>query len=92
VRRLFLLEAAMIGAFGGVIGVGLSALSSYILNTVGIPFLDMLVWGATGDVSVIPFWLYLLGFGFSCGVGLVSGFLPARRATKISALEAIRTS
>jgi len=92
VRRLFLLEAAMIGAFGGLLGVGLSAIASYVLNTVGLPFLDMMVWGATGDVSVIPFWLYALGFGFSCGVGLVSGFLPARRATKISALEAIRTS
>jgi len=92
VRRLFLLEAAMIGAFGGALGIGLSAIASYILNTVGIPFLDMLVWGAEGNVSVIPFWLYMLGFGFSCGVGVVSGFLPARRATRISALEAIRTS
>ncbi|MCL2573000.1 MAG: ABC transporter permease [Defluviitaleaceae bacterium] len=92
VRRLFLVEAALIGAFGGLLGVGLSAVASYVLNTVGLPFLDMLVWGATGDVSVIPMWLYALGFGFSCGVGLFSGFLPARRATKISALEAIRTS
>jgi len=92
VRRLFLLEAAMIGAFGGLIGVGLSAIASYALNTVGLPFLDMMLWTEMGDVSVIPFWLYALGFGFSCGVGLFSGFLPARRATKISALEAIRTS
>ncbi|MCL2377181.1 MAG: ABC transporter permease [Defluviitaleaceae bacterium] len=92
IRRLFLLEAAMIGALGGVLGMALSALVSYIMNTVGMPFLDNLIWGATGDVSVIPPWLYMLGFGFSCGVGLISGFLPARRATKISALEAIRTS
>ena len=92
VRRLFLLEAAMIGAFGGLLGVGLSAAASYALNTVGLPFLDMMLWTEMGNVSVIPLWLYGLGFGFSCGVGLVSGFLPARRATKISALEAIRTS
>ena len=92
VRRLFLLEAAMIGAFGGLLGVGLSAAASYALNTVGLPFMDMMLWTEMENVSVIPFWLYALGFGFSCGVGLVSGFLPARRATKISALEAIRTS
>ena len=92
VRRLFLLEAAMIGAFGGVFGAGLSAIMSFVLNTVGLPFLDMFALGISGDVSVIPLWLYALGFSFSCGVGLVSGFLPARRATKISALEAIRTS
>ena len=92
VRRLFLLEAAMIGALGGLLGVGFSAITSFVLNTMELPFLEMFVWGATGDVSVIPPWLYALGFGFSCGVGLISGFLPARRATKISALEAIRTS
>jgi len=92
IRRLFLLEAAMIGAFGGLAGLALSAIASYVLNTVGLPFLDMMLWTEMGNVSVIPPWLYALGFGFSCGVGVISGFFPARRATKISALEAIRTS
>ncbi|MDR2183785.1 MAG: ABC transporter permease [Clostridiales bacterium] len=92
VRRLFLLEASMIGAFGGLLGVGISAAASYALNTVGLPFLDMMLWADMENVSVIPVWLYVLGFGFSAVVGLISGFLPARRATKISALEAIRTA
>lgn len=46
--------------------------------------------GAAGAISVIPFWLILLGLCFSTLVGLLSGILPARRATRISALEAIR--
>lgn len=46
--------------------------------------------GASSAISVIPFWLILLGLGFSTLVGLLSGILPARRATRISALEAIR--
>lgn len=45
---------------------------------------------ASNAISVIPLWLILLGLGFSTLVGLLSGILPARRATRISALEAIR--
>lgn len=39
---------------------------------------------------MIPPWLVLLGLGFSTLVGVLSGLWPAIRATKISALEAIR--
>jgi len=98
IRRLFLFEAAFIGALGGAVGIGLSYGVSYILNN-----LDNFEifggggggwWGqieTTGLVSYIPSWLYLLAFGFSAVVGLISGFLPALRATRISALAAIRT-
>jgi len=41
--------------------------------------------------SYIPAWLSLAGMGFSTLVGLVAGYYPAVRATKLSALEAIRT-
>lgn len=41
-------------------------------------------------ISIIPLWLVLLGLGFSTLVGILSGLWPAIRATKISALEAIR--
>lgn len=41
-------------------------------------------------ISIIPAWLVLLGLGFSTLVGVLSGLWPAIRATKISALEAIR--
>jgi ABC-type antimicrobial peptide transport system permease subunit len=43
-----------------------------------------------GDISIIPLWLIGLAVVFATVIGLVSGYLPARRATKISALEAIR--
>ena len=41
-------------------------------------------------ISVIPPWLILLALAFSTVIGLVSGFYPANRAVKISALEAIK--
>jgi len=39
---------------------------------------------------VIPIWLVGLALVFSTLIGLVSGFSPANRAVKISALEAIK--
>jgi ABC-type antimicrobial peptide transport system permease subunit len=97
VRNLFLLEAAMIGAVGGVVGLGFSWLISYALNNMAnFTIFEMPAWmpmpaGAEALVSFIPMWLYGLGFAFSAVVGLASGFWPAHRATRISALAAIRT-
>ena len=47
--------------------------------------------GAGGaNMSVIPLWLVAGALAFSTMVGLVSGFYPANRAVKISAMEAIK--
>ena len=43
-----------------------------------------------GQISVIPIWLVGLALVFSTLIGLISGFSPANRAVKISALEAIK--
>ena len=101
IRMLFLYEAGMIGFIGGVIGVGFSYLASYLINKYGKPLFGALVnrggsyWGGTEvaevSYSIIPLYLPLLGLGISVVVGLLSGYFPARRATKISAIEAIRT-
>jgi putative ABC transport system permease protein len=47
--------------------------------------------GERNAISVIPIWLALSSIGFATLVGLISGFYPARRAMKLSALEAIKT-
>ncbi len=92
IRRLFLYESSMIGFIGGVIGVGVSYGLSHFLNTVGVRFLSGSI-GMVGDakLSIIPIWLAVLGMAFSAFIGLISGFLPARKATKLSALTAIHT-
>ena len=100
IQSMFLFEAGIIGFLGGIAGVGLSLLGSYAMNNV--PFISQAfrnMGGAsaysyfsdnTSDISVIPLWLMAAAVGFSIVIGLLSGYLPARRATKISALEAIR--
>ena len=42
-------------------------------------------------VSVMPLWLCLSALAFSSFIGLISGYFPARRAMKLSALKAIKT-
>jgi len=91
IRRLFLYESSMIGFIGGVIGVGFSFGVSYFLNTVGARFLADSIGTGGSKLSIIPVWLAVLGMAFSAFIGLISGFLPARKATKLSALSAIHT-
>ena len=93
IRALFLFEAAMIGFFGGIFGIGLSYLGSFVMNSIGgLMFLEWISYGMDSTkLSVIPPWLALAGLAVSVAVGLVSGFLPALRATRISAISAIRS-
>ncbi len=92
IRNLFLFEAGMIGLVGGVLGLVFSFGASFLLNNFaggilgggGYP-------GEKNIISVIPVWLAVASLGFATLVGLISGFMPARRAMKLSALEAIKT-
>ncbi|MDU5535942.1 MAG: ABC transporter permease, partial [Anaerococcus sp.] len=43
-------------------------------------------------IIIIPTWLALVGVGFSALVGVLAGYLPARRATKLSAIDALRAN
>ena len=96
IKRLFLFESALIGVTGGVFGVGLSYLISFLMNTFGAEFIQlgmMMGPGGGGEarISIIPIWLALAALAFSAFIGVVSGYFPARRAMNLSALEAIRS-
>ncbi len=94
IKRLFLFEAGMIGFFGGVFGIAISYLISFALNSAGVDLLGggtgMSQEGVKTAMSVIPLWLSGSALAFGTVVGLVSGYYPALRAMKLSALEAIR--
>ena len=95
IKKIFLIEASVIGFLGGIIGVVFSLFISHILNTSSISFFNTgYIFEEPGSkkiVSLVPVWLCLLGIIFSGLVGLVSGYFPARRATKLSALTAIKS-
>ena len=94
IREMFLFEAAMIGFLGGVLGVVLSYILSLCLNVFGPALMNSGLGGFLpmygSKMSVIPPWLALVGISFSTLIGVLSGIMPANRAVRISALEAIR--
>jgi ABC-type antimicrobial peptide transport system permease subunit len=88
---MFLLEAAEIGVIGGIVGNILSFLLSMAINAITQSAGGDMMTGVT-KISVIPPYLALTGLLIAAAVGLVSGFFPARRAMKLSPLQAIQTS
>jgi len=90
IRKLFLLEAAMIGFGGGIIGLTLSYLISFGLNKGFAHFAGRFSPDGVGEMSVILPQLAIMAVVFATLIGLISGYLPARRAMNLSALEAIR--
>ncbi|MBQ9118852.1 MAG: ABC transporter permease [Lachnospiraceae bacterium] len=96
IKKLFLFEAGIIGCIGGMVGVGLSYVAAYLLNEYGGAFLGSLMTIAGGEADtgaaycIIPFWLPFAAILVAISVGILSGYLPARRATKISAIEAMK--
>ncbi len=93
IRIIFLMEAGLIGLLGGIIGTIISFIISAVMNSLGSSGLSDMFGIYTeggGQVSIIPVWLVLLALVFSTVIGLISGFYPANRAVRISALEAIR--
>lgn len=86
IRNMFLLEAGFIGFFGGLIGMVLSEIISFIVNMVAGNASE----GYYSGISYIPIWLILVALAFAVLVGMVAGFFPALRAMKLSPLAAIR--
>lgn len=92
IRGMFLIESGFIGFFGGVIGLIISLLVGKVLNG----FLDGgMIFGGGGQggniIAISPL-LAIVGVGFSSLVGVLAGYIPARRATKLSAIEALRSN
>lgn len=97
IRWLFLIESGFIGLIGGVTGLGLAYGAVAIVNKLGMNsgVMDNLGFGG-GDapmtqLAVVPLWLALFAIGFAFVIGLLAGIFPAFRASRLSALQAIRS-
>ena len=86
IQKLFLVEAGFIGFIGGVVGLGITAIISVVINHLASTMGQM-----AGNISVIPWWLAVVAVVFSTFMGMVAGYFPARRAMRLSPLAAIRT-
>ncbi len=89
VQELFLTESMVMAFFGGILGLLFGMLAGKALGA-GLSLLAIFKGAGAIDVSYIPPSFILAILVFSLIVGIVTGIYPARRATSISALNALR--
>lgn len=74
----FLTESAVLTSVGGVIGVLLGILIGKVIAMV-----------ISMDFAISIPWIFI-AVGFSVGIGLIFGVLPARKAAKMNPIDALR--
>lgn len=79
IQAQFLLESFLLSMIGGVLGVVLGLLLSFILCQV------------LETTFVLNVGAIALGVGFSAAVGIVFGWAPARKASRLNPIDALRS-
>ncbi len=78
VRLQFLTEAVVLCALGGLVGIGLAFVASIgLAAAIDVPFVFDPV-------------INIVSFVFAAGMGIVFGYYPARRASKLDPIDALR--
>ena len=78
VRMQFLTEAVVLCCFGGLVGILFGfALSLGLSNLLGVPY-------------VFDPFINILSFAISALIGIIFGYFPARRASNLDPIEALR--
>jgi putative ABC transport system permease protein len=82
----FLIEAVVLSLIGGAIGImigyGLSFVGTFVLRT---------VFAAEDASASVALWSVFLATGMAAAVGVLFGFFPALRASRLSPIQALRT-
>ena len=78
VQRQFLVEAVVLSSVGGLVGILVAVITAYFIA------------GALQVPLIFDGGIILLAFLFSAAVGVVFGYVPARKAARLDPIEALR--
>ena len=85
IMTIFLLNSALVGFVGGILGILLGSLISSFLPKL------LTSLGPGGSVkTVVPISLLVEALSLSIGIGMISGAIPAYRASKLKPVDALR--
>jgi ABC-type antimicrobial peptide transport system permease subunit len=90
IRNMFMIEAGLIGAIGGVAGIIGGWLLGILLNQVIAWYIQREKLPIEATFFVTPWWLALAALAFAALVGIVAGLYPAARAARLDPLVALR--
>jgi ABC-type antimicrobial peptide transport system permease subunit len=89
IRRIFLIEASVIGLLGGLVGTTLGWLVGQVINF-GANIYIRSQGGPPGTFFVLPLWLIASAIAFAVFVSLIAGSYPAARAANLDPIQALR--
>lgn len=74
----FLTEATLISVFGGIIGIFLGLILSFLIGKL------------TGILTIVSGFSILISFGVSAGIGVLFGYMPAKKAALQDPVTSLR--
>ena len=80
ILQQFVIEAAVTSSIGGVIGIAIGCGVIFLINRFNTTF------QSTPTFSAIA-----VSFAVSVGIGLLFGYMPASRASKLNPIDALRS-
>ena len=86
---LFIIESGLFGLAGGIIGVVVGSFASVGIAAIGGIELPMVRGGMGGTTLVTP-QLVIIAITLSTTIGILSGLMPARAASKLKPVDALR--
>lgn len=78
VKQQFLIEAIVIGQIGGLLGIVIGILVGNLVSVM------------IGSSFIIPWGWILMGVALCFGVGIISGYYPAQKASELDPIESLR--
>ncbi len=86
IMMIFLLNAAMVGMVGGVIGITIGSVASSFISLGGTGGMG----GRMGASGLVTPELLAMGMFIAVGISVASGIIPAYRASRLKPVDALR--